>query len=327
MAEPGISLSVAKGAERVRPSAVAAHALTINAQSIALLTSRMGEDFDRAVDLILQSDQRVAVSGMGKSGLVARKISATLASLGTPSLFVHSADAAHGDLGMIREGDAVILISSSGETQEVVSLIPYLKRIGAPIIAITGQMESTLGRHADVALDASIEREACPNNLAPTTSTLVTMALGDALAIALSAVRGFKPADFARYHPGGKLGKRLHTRVRDAMHRERLPICRPDVSLRQMLPVMSAGKLGLVLVMEDGMLQGIVTDGDLRRGLERIDEIERLNAADIMTREPQTIGPDATLFDADEQMREARITALVVVDQLSKVLGVLQIHD
>jgi arabinose-5-phosphate isomerase len=327
MNETGLSLSLAEDIEHRRPSAVAAHALAINAASISLLASRVGEAFDRAIELILTAEQRVVISGLGKSGIVARKISATMASLGTPSLFVHSADAAHGDLGMIRSGDIAVLISASGETQEVSGLIPYLKRIGVPIIAITGDMRSTLARHADVVLDASVEREACPHNLAPTTSTLVTMALGDALAIALSTARDFKPTDFAKFHPGGKLGKRLTTQVRHAMHRDVLPIAPPETSLRALLPIMSAGKLGLVLIMDQGALLGIVTDGDLRRGFERADTLEALGARDIMTPDPLTIGPDVSLFDADQLMREARITALVVVDPAAKVLGVIQIHD
>jgi arabinose-5-phosphate isomerase len=327
MVEANVSLSLARGGRKQKASEVAAHALVINAASISLLSSRMGEAFDRAVDIILASPGRVVVSGIGKSGLVARKITATMASLGTPSLFVHSADAAHGDLGMIRAGDVAVLLSSSGESQEVVGLIPYLRRIGSPIIAITGNEGSMLARHADVVLDASIEREACPHNLAPTTSTLVAMALGDALAIALGSMRGFKPADFARYHPGGKLGARLSTKVRDSMHRDALPICAPDTSLRDLLPVMSAGKLGVVLVMDGRALCGIVTDGDIRRGLERGSEIGGLAARDIMTPDPLTVSPDATLFDADEMMRQARITALVVVDSLAKVLGIFQIHD
>jgi arabinose-5-phosphate isomerase len=327
MSETGLTLSIATDFPHRRPSVIAAHALAIDAASISLLSARIGAEFDRAVDLILSSDQRLVVSGLGKSGIVARKISATMASLGTPSLFVHSADAAHGDLGMIRTGDVAVLVSSSGETQEVSGLIPYLKRIAVPIIAITGDLQSTLARHADVVLDASVEREACPHNLAPTTSTLVTMALGDALAIALSTARDFKPTDFATFHPGGKLGKRLNTLVRHAMHRDVLPIALPDTSLRGLLPIMSAGKMGLVLIMEHGLLLGIVTDGDVRRAFERVDSFDTLTASDVMTPEPLTISPDVSLFDADQVMREAKITALVVVDSLKKVLGVIQIHD
>ena len=277
--------------------------------------------------MILKRGGRVAVSGMGKSGLVARKIAATLSSLGTPSLFVHSADAAHGDLGMIMAGDAVIAISASGETQEVLGLIPYLQNLDVPIIAITGNLQSTLAKRADITLDASIEREACLHNLAPTTSTIVTMAMGDALAIALCEARGFQASDFAEYHPGGKLGKRLKTQVRDAMHRRDLPICQPDTPLKAMLPVMSEGKLGLVLVMEGQMLHGIVTDGDLRRGIERSEEMNDLCARDVMTIDPLTIGPDKTLYDADLEMHAAKVTALVVADPHKMVLGVIQIHD
>lgn len=309
------------------PRRAAAHALQINAAAVATLAARIDDEFDRAVGLILDQRGRVAVSGMGKSGLVARKIAATLSSLGTPSLFVHSADAAHGDLGMITPGDAAILISFSGETQEVLGLIPYLNGLEIPIIAITGNLRSTLAKRADIALDASIEREACLHNLAPTTSTIVTMALGDALAIALCEASGFQVADFAEYHPGGKLGKRLKTPVRDVMHRRDLPICQPETPLKAMLPVMSEGHLGLVLVMQDQLLHGIVTDGDLRRGIERSEEMRDLRARDIMTVDPLTIGPDATLYDADLEMHAAKVTALVVTDRQKMVLGVIQIHD
>lgn len=314
-------------AQPTNPRRVAAHALAINAAAVAQLAERIDGNFDRAVDLILSQNDRVVVSGIGKSGLVARKISATLASLGTPSLFVHSADAAHGDLGMIAQGNVAILISASGETQEVLGLVPYLRNLDVPIIAITGNLHSTLAKQADIALDASIEREACLHNLAPTTSTIVTMAMGDALAIALCEARGFGASDFAVYHPGGKLGKRLKTLVRDAMHRDDLPICVPETPLKDMLPIMSGGELGLVLIMQDQRLMGIITDGDLRRGLERAEEISGLCAADIMTPDPLTIGPDATLYDADLKMHAAKITALVVADPAKKVLGVIQIHD
>ena len=328
MVDKGANLFLADTATTLpRPSRVAAEALAISAASLSSLSSRLGEEFDRAVGIVLANDQRLIVSGIGKSGIVGRKISATMASLGTPSLYVHAADAAHGDLGMIRAGDVAILISSSGESSEVTGLIPFLKRIDVPIIAMTGDRDSRLARYADVVLDTSIEREACPHNLAPTTSTLITMAMGDALAIALAAARDFRPTDFARFHPGGKLGKRLTTQVRDSMRREHLPICPPDTSLREMLPVMSSGGLGLVLVMDGGRLLGIVTDGDLRRGFERVDGLDQLTAHDVMTPDPLTIEPGASLFDADEAMRAARITALVVADQNRQVLGVIQIHD
>lgn len=309
------------------PLRAAAHALQINAAAVAALASRIDGSFGDAVNLILGRTGHVVVSGMGKSGLVARKISATLASLGTPSIFVHSADAGHGDLGMITRGDTAVLISASGETDEVLGLIPYLRNLDAPIISITGNMRSTLARQSDIALDGSIEREACLHNLAPTTSTIVAMAMGDALAIALCEASGFQPADFAQYHPGGKLGKRLKTPVRDAMHKADLPICAPETPLKDMLSIMTDGRLGLVLVMAGQALKGIVTDGDLRRGLERASELGDLQAQEIMTPDPLTIGPDATLYDADTKMHEARVTALVVADPAKKVLGVIQIHD
>ena len=304
---------------RARRAAV--HALSINAAAVATLAKRIDSDFDKAVDLILSRPGRVIVSGIGKSGHVARKISATLASLGTPSIFVHSADAAHGDLGMIADGDTAILISASGETQEVLGMMPYLKSLDIPTVSITGNLRSNLARDADIALDGSIEREACLHNLAPTTSTIVAMALGDALAIALCEARNFRVSDFANYHPGGKLGKRLKTRVRDAMHKDHLPVCEPATPLKDMLSIMTEGELGLVLIMLNGVLEGIATDGDIRRGLEKSEEIEGLCARDIMTPDPLTIGPSATLYEADVQMHEEKVTALVVADPGRQVLG------
>lgn len=327
MKTPIVGNRITPETQPTSPRRAAAHALAINAAAVATLAGRIDDEFDRAVNLVLDHDNRVVVSGIGKSGLVARKISATLASLGTPSLFVHSADAAHGDLGMIAQGNIALLLSASGETQEVLGLIPYLRALDVPIIAITGDLRSTLARMADVVLDASIEREACLHNLAPTTSTLVAMAMGDALAIALCEARGFGASDFAQYHPGGKLGSRLKTPVRKAMHMQDLPLCPPGTPLKDMLPVMSGGKLGLVLVMEEQTLRGIVTDGDLRRGLERSEELSGLCAADIMTHDPLTIGPDETLYEADVKMHDAKVTALVVADPAKKVLGVIQIHD
>jgi arabinose-5-phosphate isomerase len=306
---------------------VAQHALAISSAAIARTAGRLGPDFEAAVALILSCRQRVIVSGIGKSGLVARKIAATMSSLGTPAAFVHSADAAHGDLGMICSGDVCVLISASGESKEVSGLLPYLKRLEVPVVALTGDRGSTVGRHADVVLDCSIEREACAHNLAPTTSTLVAMALGDALAIALGEARDFRPVDFARFHPGGTIGQRLTTAVRDVMHRENLPICAPDAPIRRVLPAMSAGRLGMVLVMRDGQLEGIITDGDIRRGFEADERFAERAAAEVMSATPLTIGPDVSLFDADEALRKARVTALVVTDSAGQVLGIFQIHD
>lgn len=309
------------------PIRAATHALAINAAAIAALASRIDGSFGEAINLILGRNGRVVVSGIGKSGIVARKISATLASLGTPSIFVHSADAGHGDLGMITRGDTAVFISASGETNEVLGLIPYLRALEIPVIAITGNMHSPLARQSDISLDGSIEREACLHNLAPTTSTIVAMAMGDALAIALCEAAGFQATDFAHYHPCGKLGDRLKTPVYNAMHKTDLPICAPDTLLKDMLSIMSNGKLGLVLVMSGQALRGIVTDGDLRRGLEQTEEHVHLEAQEIMTPDPLTIGPDAMLYEADTKMHEARVTALVVADPAKKILGIIQIHD
>src|SRR5687767_8979051 len=243
------------------------------AQAIAEVGKRIGTDFGQAVGLMYATPGHVIVSGMGKSGLVGRKIAATLASTGTPSFFVHPAEAFHGDLGMITERDTIMLLSYSGETDEVVRLLPHLTRMGAPIIALVGTMDSTIARAADVAIDVSVEREVCPNNLAPTNSTLASMAMGDALAVSLIQARKFGAADFARFHPGGALGRRLLTRVKDVMHSKDLPVLSPNQSVRDSLFTITRGRLGLALVLEGEVLRGIVTDGDLRRALQRHEDV------------------------------------------------------
>lgn len=306
---------------------VARQALALNAAALTAAAERIDGRIDEAVRLISEAGGRVVVSGIGKSGIIGRKISATMSSLGTPSLFLHSADAVHGDLGQVCADDVMLLLSASGETKEVATLIPFLKRGNNPIIAITANLSSTLARHADVTLDGSIERECCPFNLAPTTSALVALALGDALALALASARGFQPSDFAQYHPGGRLGERLLAPVRDVMRRQDLPVCPPGTLIRDLLPVMTAGGLGMVLVMEGKALCGVITDGDIRRALEAKGRVDDMPAEGVMTRNPVTIGPDAPMYEAESRMREARITTLLVADQTGLVLGTVQIHD
>jgi arabinose-5-phosphate isomerase len=307
--------------------AVVRQALALNAAALTAAAERIDARIDEAVRLIIEAGGRVVVSGIGKSGLIGRKISATMSSLGTPSLFLHSAEAVHGDLGQICAGDVVLLLSASGETREVVTLIPFLKRGNNPMVAITANPSSTLARHADVTLDGSIERECCPFNLAPTTSTLVALALGDALALALASARGFKPSDFAQYHPGGRLGERLLSPVREVMRRQDLPVCPSGTPVRDVLPIMTAGGLGMVLVMEGEALRGVITDGDIRRALEARGQVDDVAAEAIMTSDPITIGPDVPMYEAEMKMREARITTLLVADQAGLVLGTVQIHD
>lgn len=306
---------------------IAIESIRANAAALDALAARLDGSMAAAVALIGAGSGRVVVSGIGKSGLIARKIAATMSSLGTPSLFVHSTEAMHGDLGQVGRGDVAILISGSGETREVVQLVPFLKRGGNAIIAITANMDSSLARHADVVLDGTVERESCALNLAPTTSTLVALALGDALAIAAAEARGFRASDFAMFHPGGKLGERLLTPVGELMRRDDLPLVGPDVTLRDVAPVMSAGGIGMALVMRGDRLAGVLTDGDLRRAMAADDDIDSVTAGERLTSAPRTVRPDVAMFDAEMQMRAARITALVVTDDAGVVLGVVQIHD
>ncbi|MDO7928156.1 KpsF/GutQ family sugar-phosphate isomerase [Pseudomonas sp. KFB-139] len=305
---------------------IAKEALIAQAQAISQLADRLDGEFQRAVELILGCKGRAAVCGMGKSGLIGKKMVATFASTGTPSFFLHPAEAFHGDLGMLKPVDVLILISYSGETEEVVKLIPSLKSFGNQIIAMTGNGKSTLARHADIWLDISVDREVCPNNLAPTTSTLATMAMGDALAVALIEALQFKPMDFARYHPGGSLGRKLLTRVSDVMHSP-APLVSPATSFHDCLLMMTQSRLGLALVVEEGALVGIVTDGDLRRALLENQGVLGENVASFMTSSPRTIKADAQLSEAEACMIENKIRALAVIDGNNAVVGVVEIFD
>lgn len=297
-------------------------------QATALLScgARLDSEFDRAVNLILATQARIIVSGMGKSGIIGRKIAATFASTGTPSFFVHPAEAFHGDLGMITASDAALLISYSGETEEVLRLIPSLKRLGTKIIAMVGNPGSTLGKNADVVLDVSVAREVCPNNLAPTTSTTVALVMGDALAVALIQRRDFQPQDFAVFHPGGSLGRRLLTRVKDVMHRD-YPVNAPGACIRDVIVAMTRGRLGLTVVMDEGRVCGLITDGDLRRALLNHERIDGLKAADIMTISPRSISDGMMFAEAEHIMLKSSITALLAVDDQGGLSGVLKLQD
>lgn len=303
---------------------IANEALRLYTQAISRLNQHLSETFNQAVDMILNCEGRVVVAGIGKSGLVGKKMVATFASTGTPSFFLHPTEAFHGDLGMLKPIDVVILISYSGETDDVNKLIPSLKNFGNKIIAMTGNPQSTLARHADITLDISIEREACPNNLAPTTSSLVTMALGDVLAIALIKARDFKAEDFARFHPGGSLGRKLLCRVRDVMQKK-LPIICPLCSFGDCLNVMNEGRMGVAIVMENEQLLGIITDGDIRRTLAKFGA-ESLNktAQEIMSRNPKTILDSTFLAHAEEYMKEKHIHSLIAVNEAGKVTGIVE---
>ena len=303
--------------------------LSIEAAAVDALTSRISEGFSRAVELILNSRGRVIVSGMGKSGHIARKIAATMASTGTPAYFVHPAEASHGDLGMITRDDVLLALSNSGESAELLSILPTLKRQGAKIISMTGVPTSTLAREADIHLDAGVAQEACPLNLAPTASTTAALALGDALAVALLDARGFGPEDFARSHPGGSLGRRLLTHVRDVMRADGLvPVVTRDTPITDSIIAMSRGGLGLVAVTDPAtVVLGIFTDGDLRRAFEKRVDLQQGNIASVMNATPRTIGPDRLAVEAVEMMERLRINALLVVDADNHLIGALNMHD
>ena len=306
------------------------HARSTIALEMAALTAmstRLDKSFVMAMDIIMQMRGRVIVVGMGKSGIVGQKISATLASTGTPAFSVHPGEAFHGDLGMIKPEDVALLISNSGETEEVIRILPFLQYQQNKMIAMTGNTQSTLARLADVVLDIGVEREACNNNLAPTSSTTCTLVMGDALAVALSVERNFQPEDFARFHPGGSLGRKLLTRVVDVMHAGKLPVCAPADGFRDVIHAINRGRLGLVLVMDSDRLMGIITDGDVRRAFDQDVEYLTKSAADIMSRSPKTIMPDVRFAEAEVYMRASKISALVVVDSKDKVVGILQIFD
>ena len=303
--------------------------LQIEAQALNELMERLDASFNRAVDLLFACKGRVVVAGMGKSGLIGRKISATLSSTGTPSFFLHPAEALHGDLGMLARGDALLAISYGGETPELLNLLETLKRLEMPIVTLTGSLKSTLAGASDVAVDVSVTKEACSMNLAPTASTTVAMALGDALAIALLERRGFQPDDFVALHPAGRLGKKL-IRVEHVMHKdEALPKVPPETSMPATFHEMSAKKLGMTTVAgADGVLLGIITDGDLRRLMENHGGATlAMTAGDCMIRTPQTIGPNVLASEALNLMEKKKITSVVVVDTGGKVLGVVHLHD
>jgi arabinose-5-phosphate isomerase len=304
-------------------------ALRIEARAVAALVDRLGDDFDRACRTLLACAGRVVVSGMGKSGHVGGKIAATLASTGTPAFFLHPAEASHGDLGMVTKGDVVLAISYSGETAELLTILPLFKRMDARLIAMTGNPASTLAREADVHLDVSVPAEACPLNLAPTASTTAALAMGDALAVALLKHRGFTEADFARSHPGGALGRRLLLRVSDVMRRgDDLPMVQPQTPLTQGLLEMSRKRLGLTAVVDgERKVVGIFTDGDLRRALDRRIDVHGSTMADVMTRGARSIGPDELAAEAVLMMEKHAVNGLLVLDEAGRLVGALNVHD
>lgn len=303
--------------------------LEIEARAVLALIDRLDENFTKAVDLLVRCKGKVVVSGMGKSGLIGQKIAATLASTGTSSFFLHPAEGVHGDLGMLARRDLLIAISNSGETQELLQLLPYVERMGIPVIALTGRMDSTLAKNADIALDVSVSEEACPLGLAPTASTTAVLALGDALAVALLQKRGFKEEDFALFHPGGSLGRRLLVKVKDLMHAgTEIPMVTESVGGMAAMLEMTAKKLGMTTVVDqDGNLTGVITDGDVRRFIQRGTDLSAATAKELATQHSKTIGPDDLAAKAVEMMERFSITTLVVTEDGRNVLGVVHLHD
>lgn len=308
---------------------LARQVLTIEADAVRALADRIDANFVRAVELLLVCGGRVVVTGMGKSGHIGRKMAATFASTGTPAFFVHPGEASHGDLGMIAHDDVVIALSNSGESAEITAILPLIKRRGAKLIGMSGNPASTLGRESDVHLNAAVDKEACPHNLAPTASTTAALALGDALAVTLLDARGFTPEDFARTHPGGSLGRRLLIHVRDVMHTgDALPVVAKSATLKDALLEMTRKGLGMTAVVENGgVLAGIFTDGDLRRALEKSVDVRAASIMELMSPHPKSIEPDRLAVEAVEKMQELQINGLLVVNKNNELVGALNMHD
>ncbi|HEX7890932.1 MAG TPA: KpsF/GutQ family sugar-phosphate isomerase [Ramlibacter sp.] len=317
------------GFDRTRALRLAQETYDIEAAAVQGLKARTGPGFADAVERMLTLRGRVVVMGMGKSGHVGRKIAATLASTGTPALFVHPAEASHGDLGMIKAIDLVLAISNGGESEEITVILPVLKRLGVPLVAVTGNATSTLARHADIVLDSGVEKEACPLNLAPTASTTAQLALGDALAVALLDARGFKSEDFARSHPGGALGRKLLTHLGDVMRKDAaVPRVGPDTAFPDLMREMSAKGLGAsAIVDETGRPVGVFTDGDLRRLIEKGADLRGMKARDVMHANPRTIRDDALAAEAAQLMEQHRITSVLVVDGNGLLVGAINSND
>ncbi len=309
---------------------IAKRVFETEAKAVLSLRDRLDESFVRAVEVIYSSSGRVVITGMGKSGLVGKKIAATLASTGTPSFFLHPAEAGHGDLGMVTSKDIVIAISNSGETREILDLIPFLKRFNLTVISFTGNPNSTLARAADINLDVSVKEEACHISMIPTASTTAAMAMGDALAVALLSKRGFNESDFAFLHPGGTIGKRLFVKVKDLMHKgDEIPIVPPHATITQAVVEISSKRLGIVVITDDTWkMLGIITDGDVRRGIERWGkDFFELNVAEVMTKGPKTISEDELAVKALHLMEQNSITTLLIPDKEFRIKGVIHLHD
>jgi arabinose-5-phosphate isomerase len=301
--------------------------IAIETQSLELLSKHIDKQFEQAIDAILKTKGRLVVTGVGKSGIIGKKISATLSSTGTPSMFLHPVEAFHGDLGMLRKEDIVLAISYSGETEELLKIIPYFRQNKIKLIGMSGNPTSTLATHSDFHLNIKIEKEACPLELAPTSSTTATLVLGDAIAVALMKARQFKSEDFARFHPGGSLGRRLLTTVENVMLTKNLPTVSENASLKEVINTMSAGRLGMAIVLKSGKISGIITDGDLRRAMDKHGEtLFSMKAVGIMTKKPRTISKEVKMAEAEELMTKHKITSLLV-EEKGKLIGVAQIYS
>ena len=301
--------------------------ILLESKAIANLAKLLDENFEKAVNFILNSNGRVIVTGIGKSANIATKIVATFNSTGTPAIFMHAADAIHGDLGNVQKNDIVICLSKSGNTPEIKVLVPLIKNYGNKIIAITGNVDSFLGKNADFPLNTFVEKEACPNNLAPTTSTTAQLVMGDALAVCLQDLRGFTQKDFAKYHPGGALGKRLYLRVSDLIKNNQVPKVNASDSVATVIVEISERRLGVTAVLENEKIVGIITDGDLRRMLSKTTDINHFTAKDIMGKNPKTVQEDAMAIAALEKLENNNITQILVVDAQEKYIGVVHLHD
>ena len=301
--------------------------ILLESAAIANLAKLLDENFEKAVNFILNSNGRVIVTGIGKSANIATKIVATFNSTGTPAIFMHAADAIHGDLGNVQKNDVVICLSKSGNTPEIKVLVPLIKNYGNKIIAITGNVDSFLGKNADFPLNTFVEKEACPNNLAPTTSTTAQLVMGDALAVCLQDLRGFTKKDFAKYHPGGALGKRLYLRVSDLIENNQIPKVNASDSIAKVIVEISERRLGVTAVLENEKIVGIITDGDLRRMLSKTTDINHFTAKDIMGKNPKTIQENAMAIAALEKLESNNITQILVVDAQEKYIGVVHLHD
>ncbi|MCW3081111.1 KpsF/GutQ family sugar-phosphate isomerase [Segetibacter sp.] len=302
--------------------------IELEAEAVAGLAKFINEDFEKAVEIVFKSSGRLVVSGVGKSAIISQKIVATLNSTGTPSLFMHAGDAIHGDLGMIGKEDVVMLISKSGESAEIKVIVPLIKNFGNTLIAVCGNAQSYLVKNCDYFLNTTVNKEACPNNLAPTSSTTAQLVMGDALAICLMQKAGFKGADFARLHPGGNLGKRLYLRVKDLYTFNTKPVVSPTARLKEIIVQITKGRLGATAVVsKEGRITGIITDGDLRRMLEKSDELENIKAEDILTRSPKTVFADELAVTALELLRSNDISQLIVTNENETYLGMLHLHD